>query len=242
MESQQALDLAQHNLADLTARSSSAEADLIEARAAAESSSSALVVVQQQLDEQIAPTRHHEEEVAAVQQRLDSTSAELVAAHNESRERITQLEEDLDATRSELADAMQAMEASEQAARMEIDDATQRLEQLSAEKAEVTSALSQAQEDLAAAQVGAEDSSRSQAKLELLETQLHDAQREIEGLGELVQVEREAVRSQKEVVGKVESARDAAMRENKTLRALVRSTEAEGEALKGENARESLPP
>lgn len=129
------------------------------------------------------------------------------------------------------------MDANEQGWRVEMDEVTRRLEHLNAEKNELFAALSQAQDDVAGLKAKLEDSSRGSAQVELLETQLHEAQREIEGLGELVQSERDALKVQKEAVGKVESAKDAAMRENKTLRALARGAEGEVEALKGENAR-----
>lgn len=164
---------------------------------------------------------------------MDSTSAELATAQHEAQARIAQLEQDL-------SEALQAMDTSEQASRVELDDATRRLEQVSAEKAELSAALRKAQAEAAAFDARLQDSSRETAQLEMLESQLHSAQREIEGLGELVSAEQEALKSQKEAVFKAESARDAAMRENKTLRALARSGEAEVEALKGENSRESI--
>lgn len=167
-------------------------------------------------------------------------SFDLTAAQEESRQHVAQLEKELDVARSELADALQAMDANEQGARAKMDEVTRRLEHLSAEKDELSAALTQAQSDVAGLRAQLEDSSRGSAQIELLETQLHEAQREIEGLGELVQSERDALKVSNEAVGKVESARDAAMRENKTLRALARGAEGEVEALKGENTRELL--
>lgn len=239
-EAQQNLGAAQQDVAVLTSRLSTTEADLLQARIALDTSASTLATVQQQLDEQVAAGQRHEEETVALWERLNSASADLTAAREDSCHRTAQLEEELNSARSQLADTLQAMDANEQGARAEMDEVTHRLEHLTAEKNSLSVALSQAQDDVAGLKVQLEDSSRGSAQVVLLETQLHEAQREIEGLGELVQSERDALKVQKEAVGKVESARDAAMRENKTLRQLARGAEAEVEGLKNENARELI--
>lgn len=121
--------------------------------------------------------------------------------------------------------------------------------QLEDEKADLSSQLQTAQHELQAVQ---DKTQQDLTRLQSFEDQLHGAQREIEGLNELVQSERETLsttkatleaelESERQGVEKAKAALEAAMRENKTLRSLARGAEANLEAYKSEKNRELWP-
>ncbi|GAA5987061.1 hypothetical protein JCM11641_007828 [Rhodosporidiobolus odoratus] len=234
--SQIALAESHNEIASLSSRLSGANNDLAATKNALDDTNSTLTDLRDRLAASPDPEALllQVSSLEAQVERLQVAVEEKTMVHDQAQSRLRLVQEQLAATASDRDDAREALEATEESARLAKDQVDT-----------LTAACDQARADLAAAQaesaslasqlVQAGESSQRTADLE---QQIVAAQLEAQTLASLVDQERsvaaEAQASLDDAGAKAQSAAELSAREIQTLRKLSKAAQAEAEALAAE--------